>query len=156
MFFVDDKLKQIIKKENFMKVDNFLFRDRVPLMNKALDAYAQRMTISAKNIANVNTVGYKPERVRFEELFQEQVVSIQGAKTSEKHIPAGRNPNPNAELTDREIPGPEIMQSGENDVNIDKEMAEIAQTQIRFQFVSQSAGRYFKQLSAAITGNTNY
>jgi flagellar basal-body rod protein FlgB len=142
--------------EKIMKVDSFLFKDRVPLMNRALDAYATRMTTSAKNIANVNTVAYKPEKVRFEELFQEQVVSIQGASTSDKHIPAGRNPNPNAELADRKIPGPEIMQSGENDVNIDKEMAEIAQTQIRFQFVSQSVGRHFKQLGAAITGNTNY
>jgi len=139
-----------------MKIDNFLFKDRVPLMNTALDVYAKRMTTSAKNIANVNTVGYKPEKVKFEELFQEQVISLQGATTSEKHIPAGKNPKPNAELADRKIPGPEIMQSGENDVNIDKEMAEIAQTQIRFQFVSQSIGKHFKQLGAVISGNTNY
>ena len=139
-----------------MKVDNFLFKDRVPLINKALDAYATRITTSAKNIANVNTVGYKPEKVKFEEFFQEQVISLQGTSSNEKHIPAGKNPNPNAELVEREIPGAEIMLSGENDVNIDKEMSEIAQAQIRFQFASQTTGKYFKQLSAAINGNSNY
>jgi len=139
-----------------MKIENFLFKGRVPFMNKALDAYATRITTSAKNIANVNTIGYKPEKVKFEEFFQDQVISLQGTSTSEQHIPAGKNPSPNAEKTDREVPGPEIMLSGENDVNIDKEMSEIAQAQIRFQYVSQSLGRHFKQLSAAITGNTNY
>jgi len=139
-----------------MKVDNFLFKGRVALANKALDAYAARMTTAAKNIANVNTVGYKPEKVKFEELFQEQTIALQGASTNEKHIPAGKNPSPNAEIANRKIPAHEIMMSGENDVNIDKEMAEIAQTQIRFQYASQSIGKYFKQLGAAITGNSNY
>lgn len=139
-----------------MKIDNLLFKERVPLMNKALDAYSKRMTTSAKNIANVNTVGYKPERVKFEELFNEQVVSLQGTTTNSKHIPAGANPNPDAELKEREVGESEVMQSGSNDFNVDKEMAELAQTQIRFQFVSQSMSRHFKQLSAAITGNTNF
>jgi len=138
-----------------MKIDNFLFKDRIPLMNKALDTYSLRMTTAAKNLANVNTVGYKPQRVKFEELFQNQMV-LTGTKIDEKHIPIGPNPEPNGELINCKIPTAEIMQSGENDINIDKEMAEVAQTQIRFQFVSQSMSKHFKQLTAAITGNTNY
>jgi len=138
-----------------MKVDNFLFKNRVPLLNKALDAYSLRMTTAAKNIANINTVGYKPQRIKFEELFQGQM-ALTGTKTDIKHIPVGSNSSPSGELKDREIPTAEIMQSGENDINIDKEMAEVAQTQIRFQFASQSMSKYFKQLSAVITGNTNY
>ena len=138
-----------------MKVDNFLFKGRIPLMNRALDTYSLRMTTSAKNIANINTVGYKPQRVKFEELFSEQM-TLNGTKTNEKHIPLGPNPEPTGELKDRVIPKPEAVMSGENDINIDKEMAEVAQTQIRFQFVSQSMSKHFKHLSAAITGNSNY
>ena len=138
-----------------MKIDNFLFKGRIPLMNRALDTYSLRMTTAAKNLANVNTVGYKPQRVKFEELFQNQM-ALNGAKTDERHIPVGTNSEPNGELIDRKIPAAEIMQSGENDINVDKEMAEVAQTQIRFQFVSQSMSKHFKQLNAAITGNTNY
>jgi flagellar basal-body rod protein FlgB len=139
-----------------MKVDNLLFKERVPLYNKALDTYAMRMTTSARNIANVNTVGYKPEAVKFEELFKEQVASLQGAKTNECHIPISPDVNSVPQVSNQTIPACEIMQSGENDVNLDKEMSIIAQTQIRFQFVSGAATKHFKQLGAAITGNTNY
>ena len=138
-----------------MKINDFLYKGRVPLMNKALDAYSLRMTTSAKNIANVNTTGYKPERVKFEELFREQM-AIQGTRTNERHIPAGRLPEGNNELTDRIIPVTELMKSGENNLDVDKEMAEVAETQIRYQFVSQSLSKHFKTLSAAITGNANY
>jgi flagellar basal-body rod protein FlgB len=139
-----------------MKVDNLLFKGRIPLYNKALDSYAMRMTTSARNIANVNTVGYKPEAVKFEELFKEQVASLQGATTNERHIPTSLDVNTVPQVNNQQIPVGEIMQSGENDVNLDKEMSILAQTQIRFQFVSSSASKHFKQLGAAITGNTNY
>ncbi|MDR0926936.1 MAG: flagellar basal body rod protein FlgB [Ignavibacteria bacterium] len=139
-----------------MKVENLLFKEKIPLMNKALDAYSLRMTTSARNIANVNTVGYKPERVKFEELFNEQLSTLQGSTSNTHHIPLGKNTDPKGELQTREVPSAEVMQSGENDLNIDKEMAEIAQTQIRFQFVSQTMNKHFKQLGASITGNSNY
>lgn len=139
-----------------MNINNLLFKEKVPLLNSALDAYAKRMTVSAKNVANVNTVGYKPEKVKFEELFNEQVVALQGNKTEDRHIPIGFNPNPKGEVTDIEVPASEIMQSGDNDFNLDKEMATIAETQIRFQFASQSLQKHFKQLGAAITGNSNF
>ena len=138
-----------------MKIENFLFKERLPLMNKALDTYSLRMTTAAKNISNANTVGYKPNKVEFEKLFQDQM-AITGTKTNEKHISMGYNPNPSGELMNRKIPISEAVISGENDINIDKEMAEVAQNQVRFQFVSQSMSKYFKQLNAAITGNTNY
>jgi flagellar basal-body rod protein FlgB len=124
-------------------------------MNKALDAYSLRMTTSAKNIANANTTGYKPERVKFEELFKEQM-AIQGTQTNERHIPVGRLPEGNNELAERIVPVTELMKSGENNFDIDKEMAEVAETQIRYQFVSQSLSKHFKTLSAAITGNASY
>ena len=139
-----------------MKVNDFLFKEKVPLLNKSLDAYALRTTTSAKNIANIDTVGYKPQKVKFEELFNEQMVSLQGTATSERHIPTGKNTVPNAEKQDAKIPAAEIMNSGDNDINIDKEMSQIAETQIRFQFASQSLSKHFKQLSAAITGNSNF
>jgi len=139
-----------------MRVDDFIFKEKIPLLNKALDAYALRTTTAAKNIANINTVGYKPQKVKFEELFNDQVIALQGSKTSDKHIPTGKNTDPIAEKGEKDIPTAEILNSGENDVNIDKEMADIAQTQIKFQFASQSMSKYFKQLGAAITGNTNF
>ena len=138
-----------------MKIDDFLYKNKIPLLNSALDTYALRMTTAAKNIANVNTVGYKSERVRFEELFSEQL-EIQGKRTNVKHIPVGRLPDGTYDIQERQVPQTEIMKSGENDLDIDKEMSEVAQTQIKFQFASQSVNKYFKLLGAAITGNANF
>jgi len=151
LFAIKNNINVKIRK---MKIDDFIYK-RVPLMNKALDAYSLRMTTSAKNIANANTTGYKPERVKFEELFRDQM-AIQGTKTDTRHIPVGRLPEGDNEKIERVVPVTEIMKSGENNFDIDKEMAEVAETQIRYQFVSQSVSKHFKLLSAAITGNPSF
>ncbi|RMF32645.1 MAG: hypothetical protein D6747_08745 [Chlorobiota bacterium] len=48
-----------------MDVRDYLFREKLPLMSTALEAYALRQRTIAKNIANATTPGYRPERVRF-------------------------------------------------------------------------------------------
>lgn len=139
-----------------MKVNDRLFNDRVPILNKAMDAYSLRSHVSAKNIANINTTGYKPERVKFEELFNKQVVSLSGSGSNDKHLKIGKEQDNSAEIEYQKIPEPEKYNSGENDLNIDKEMSEIAENQIRFQFTSQTLSKYFRQMGAAITGNSNF
>ncbi len=138
-----------------MKLGDHLFKEQIPLMSKALDAYSMRISTSAKNIANINTTDYKPERVKFEELFKQQL-ALTGSKTDDRHLQIGRNPKPNGEKAAQNIPDAEKYISGENDVNLDNEMAELAKTQIRFQFASQSTNKQFRKISAAITGVGNY
>lgn len=131
-----------------------MFKNKLPLMNKALDTYALRQRTIAKNIANVDTPDYKPERVRFEEYFNTPEVSLQAAETDSMHIPAGKvNPSTvQGEVEESAIPAPEVYFSGENHVNIDKEMSQLAENQIRFRFASQMTGKFFKGLNSAITG----
>lgn len=131
-----------------------LFKNRLPLMNKAMDAYALRQRTIAKNIANVDSPDYRPERVRFEEYFQSQEVVLKGNATDTMHIPAGK-PDEGAvkgNVEESAIPAPEVYFTGENHVNIDKEMSALAENQIRFRFASQMTSRYFKGLNSAITG----
>lgn len=125
-------------------------------MNSALDAYALRTTTTAKNIANVTSPQYRPERVKFEEFFQNQEVTETGSLTDEHHIPLGK-PDESAvsgEVEDSPIPKPEIYFSGETHVNIDKEMSEMAQNQIRFRFASGAVKHYFQGMSSAIRGTS--
>ncbi|MEN3027251.1 MAG: flagellar basal body protein, partial [Chlorobiota bacterium] len=73
-----------------MKIRAWLFRERLPLLNRALDAYALRQRVIAENIANATTPNYRPHRVRFEELFQRHYgVSNRGIRTDDRHIPIG-------------------------------------------------------------------
>ncbi len=138
-----------------MLVRYHLFKGKLPLMNRALDAYALRQQTTAKNIANSSSPHYRPERVKFEEFFRDIEVVIPGTKTDELHIPVGK-PQPldvEGEKMAREIPQPEIYFSGETHVNIDKEMSELAQNQIRFRFASRAVKKYFTGIGNAITGN---
>lgn len=129
-------------------------------MNRAMDAYALRQQTTAKNIANASTPHYRPERVRFEELFHKQNVVIQGTETTSGgdafNIPIGKQTGDAEEgvKAEREIPEPDIFFSGETHVNIDKEMSEMAQNQIRFRFVSLRTKGFFQGMSNAITGTS--
>lgn len=133
----------------------YLFRNRLPLLNRGLDAYALRQRTIAKNIANVTTPDYKPEKVKFEELFNKAMTSTTGEVTNEKHIPIGTNVGDNdvnPMVTVPEVPQPELYSSGESHVSIDKEMAELAQNQIRYRFAARTVKSYFQGMQNAITG----
>lgn len=137
-----------------MLVKNHLFKNRVPLMNSALDAYALRQKTIAKNITNVNTPNYIPEKVRFEEEFHREQVVLRGIESSSSHLPVGDQSNRKTDSIayKADVPEPEIYHSGETHVNIDKEMGELARNQIRARFASQMLSKYFKGLNSSITG----
>lgn len=140
-----------------MSVRNLLFKGRLPLLNRALDTYALRQQTIAKNIANATTPNYRPSSVRFEEEFQKlQGMAAQGDTTDTRHISIGVSNSGDiaGSVEDAAVPKPEVFFSGESHVNIDKEMSELAQNQIRFRFASRMAARYFKGIQGAIKGVT--
>lgn len=137
-----------------MQYNDYLFNTRLPLMNRALDAYALRTKTIAKNIANLDSPQYRPEKVAFEEYFQEAEIALSGARNDARHIPLGKPPEGSIQgnSVQQDIPRPQIFFSGETHTNIDREMASLAETQIRFRFASQSVAKYFQGLNKAITG----
>lgn len=140
-----------------MLVKDFLFNKKLPLMTKALDSYALRQQTTAKNIANADTPNYRPERVKFEELFHNEEVVLKGVETKSGHIPLGKVNSgvPAGEKEYRDIPDAEVFFSGENHVNLDKEMAESAENQIRFRLVSKMVNKYFSGISSSIKGTNS-
>ncbi len=132
----------------------YLFTEKLPILNKALDAYALRQKVIAKNIANATSVAYQPEEVKFEELFNKSKIALTGSITDNRHIPLGKKSDEEIYPEDKKsfIPEPEIYFSGDSHVNIDKEMAELAKNQIRFRYASKAAKSYFNDLQIAIRG----
>jgi flagellar basal-body rod protein FlgB len=133
---------------------------KIPLLSKALDAYALRQKVTAANIANVTTPGYKSQRVSFEEQLgqAQQGLQLKGTHTNPNHLPLGDtggldHAEPEIHRTaDDPPPGYNEMASGFNDVDIDHEMAELVKNQIRFKFSSRMLGDTFKGLQKAIRG----
>lgn len=132
----------------------------IPLLGKALDAYALRQKVSASNIANITTAGYKNQSVSFEEELAKAATgsSIRGAQTNGRHMAVGaasdvQDISPNVhETAQDQPPGYDALASGFNDVDIDAEMATLAKNQIRFKFGSRLMGETFKGIQKAIRG----
>jgi flagellar basal-body rod protein FlgB len=151
---IDFKQIVCINTEIIMIVLNHLFKNRVPLLESALDAYTLRQKTIAKNIANVNTPNYVPERVRFEELLDGSKDSLRNNLTSSGHLDSnGRTVK--ASVEDAPYNEAEVYHSGETHVNVDTEMGELARNQIRMRFATQMISKYFKGLNSAITGQAS-
>ncbi len=134
-------------------IDRILFSSKtLATQKRALDAYAERGRVHARNVANAETPGYRAREVRFEEDLQLALRTTGDGRlstTSEKHIghadqlPGGRlefrNSSPWAG-------------NGINDVEIDREMADIAANTLRYTVSADLVSRAYSGLRKAIHG----
>jgi flagellar basal-body rod protein FlgB len=118
-----------------------------------MNAYSLRQRSLADNIANVDTPGFQRSEVSFEKDLKKVISGrgVKGATTHDKHIDIGignvRDLRPKIQISKDQT-----LASGKNNVNIDKEMAELAKNSIRFQAASQLMSRTFTKLKSAIRG----
>ena len=125
------------------------------VLKKTLDAQATRQRAHAQNIANAETPGYRRVAVDFES----ELKSVLGdnnvgemARTDPRHMNTG-GAGSLADLQPKiRIEQPESEQSGVNGVNIDEEMAEMAETQIRYLTALELLKRRYTGLKTAIKG----
>jgi flagellar basal-body rod protein FlgB len=133
-------------------LDNVLFnKTNIPTLLKSLDAGMLRSRVIGNNIANVNTPGYQRLEVSFEDELRTALnkTRLRGTKTSEGHMDIGRKDisklNPKVEKPiDYSLP------SGVNNVDIDNEMAKLAENQILFNFSSNMIRGAVRKINSAI------
>ena len=139
-------------------MDKILFGARPLVATKqALDAYAERGRVHARNVANAETPGYRAQEVRFEDdlkLALRTNTEGQMARTQEAHMPAiGSMPQ------GRVVPqhGKDAWTgNGINDVEIDREMAEIARNTERYTVAAEMVKRTYDGLRKSIYGRPTY
>jgi len=126
-------------------------RTALPAVKKSLDAAMLRSRVIGNNIANVNTPGYHRLEVSFEEELREALdrTKLKGTTTDAGHMPIGRKDtgrvNPSVER-----PVDQTLPSGVNNVDIDTEMAKLAENQILFNYGIRFARGAYRKLNAAI------
>jgi len=127
--------------------------DKNTALAKSLDARMARQKVIANNIANVETPGYHRKEVKFEESLADALNRslLQGAKTNAKHFELGR---PRVGDVQFEViePVDHTMSSGVNNVDIDFEMASLAENQIGFSYAMKMLKSSHDKLNAAIQG----
>jgi flagellar basal-body rod protein FlgB len=147
----------VARQSDVMAVSLFN-KTNIPLLGKALDAYALRQKVIASNIANISTVGYRSQTVQFEDELAGalQGSQISGTQTNARHMEIGApSPaDPVAQVVDTNRAGDVPNRSGVNDVDIDNEMAELAKDQIQFRFAARMITDVFRGIQKSIRGQT--
>ncbi|MCX6640555.1 MAG: flagellar basal body rod protein FlgB [bacterium] len=137
-----------------MDLKDVLFnRTPLPTLNRGLDASALRQKAIADNIANAQTPGYKRKLVTFESRLSKAMEGSEGEllRTQPEHLRKTSNAgkiHPQMEIADDRIHGP-----GSEELNMEREMADLAQTQLQYEAEAKLAYRHFDLLKMAIRGS---
>lgn len=136
-------------------MDNlFTLTDR--LLERALDGVSARQRVTAHNIANVNTPGYKRFTLSFEESLREAVQGserrrLMGAVTHPRHIPIGEaKPSLDGPFA-VERDWTTTMRNDGNNVDIEAEMTQTIKDQVFYQVLADQVARRYAMLRDAIT-----
>jgi len=136
-------------------IKNIIYSPATAAVLKSLDAGMLRARVIANNVANVTTPGYKRVEVSFEKELRNALdkTRLRGMKTDTKHLDIGR-PDILKIKPRAYKPNDPTLPSGVNNVDIDKEMAALAENQLNYSMqLKFLAGRYNK-LNSAVQGRS--
>lgn len=108
--------------------------------------------LTAANVANIAVPGYQSKSIDFREEMQKALgkEKLQLETTNERHMPPSNTPQSIEVIADVS----DTNTSGVNNVDIDKEMATLAENQILYSFGSRMLSRKFNMLKTVIKGNS--
>jgi flagellar basal-body rod protein FlgB len=132
--------------------------DMMDLVQKSLDAAALEHQVISNNLANVDTPGFKRSEVLFPEKLRQALEAKKAeqdefelARTDPRHVSL----RPEIDLSKIE---PEVvtqyqtsLRNDQNNVDIDVEMAKLAQNTVVYQALAQITANQFSQLKSAMT-----
>ncbi len=156
-----------------MNIKDQLFGStRIPLLGIGLDAFALRHRAISDNVANTETQGYTRREVKFEEKLRELVNRGGMVRTDDSHLGGGgitkrledgvivhegisfgesrvRSDRITAELL---YDHSETDVNDLNNVDIDREMGDMASNHLKFNYAARMDKAYFDLIKTAIRG----
>jgi len=123
----------------------------VPILRRMLDLSSFRHKLIASNVANVTTPGYVAKTIDFDSELKKALRPdrLEAAVTHPRHIPLQKSKNSAPKV---ESMAESESTTGINSVDIDREMADLAQNQLVYELAAKLAGKKFKALKSAIRG----
>jgi flagellar basal-body rod protein FlgB len=113
----------------------------------ALDVASLRQQAIAANIANANTPGYRPLRVRFEESLGALRAQLESSGRLDASALEGAHPT-----LERDPASPPDAASGTSSaVALDQEVAQLSSNSVQYQVLLRALNRQFAILGAAIS-----
>ncbi len=119
-------------------------------LKKALDVYSKRHQVTAQNISNVQTDGYRTQEVKFEDMINGANHRLKGKTTRDGHLSLGRRDVGRAQ--EELIETRSNFDNGVNNVDIDEQMTELATTDLSYRLATRLLSMKYAGLKKAITG----
>lgn len=127
------------------------FQHTSRILERTLDALGLRHRVTAHNIANVNTPGYQPRQVSFEEsLGQAMRIDAQNRQANVASV----NSATNFRINIAQQPVTMLRADG-NGVDVDKEMVTIAKTVIAYNAITTLTSRLYSRVRLAVKEGRN-
>ncbi|WP_372633841.1 flagellar basal body rod protein FlgB [Cohnella sp.] len=137
-------MMELLSGASFMRLEN------------AIQAATMRHRVLSNNIANNDTPYFKRSDVVFEELLT-QAIGAQGTRapagrlTDPRHFPInGAYPSPTPKVV---VDESTAFNNNKNNVDIEKEMALLAENQLRYNLMSQQVAHEAKMMRIGIQGS---
>ena len=134
-------------------LDKVIFnKTKIPTLTAVLDVTQLRQRVIANNIANVSTQGYRRQDLRFQEYLDSFVRKspVEGQRTDARHM-AVPSPTFSPEVFEPETG---LNDTGLNNVDVDMEMADLAENHLFFNVGTRLLSGGFDGLKKAISGRT--
>lgn len=125
-----------------------LFDQTVHSLENSLHYSTKKNKVISNNIANVDTPNYKAKNVDFKGVLQEESSKLQLKQTEQKHIPSTQNKHTNEVVTNANT----MYNHNGNNVDVDKEMAELAENQIYYRSLVDRINSKFQTLQTVVRG----
>jgi flagellar basal-body rod protein FlgB len=125
-----------------------LFDKTMSLVQRSLDIRASRHRTLSSNVANLETPGYVPRDLPFQKIFErflDNPSTLPLEKSHARHLPAEDPPFPQDFSAEVET------DSGSEEVDIDQQMAKLAENNLMFQAGIQALIKKFEALKNTIS-----
>lgn len=124
---------------------NQIFGNGILVSEKSLDFLWKKQAVTAGNLANVDTPGYKAKYVTFEDLYRAKLEGASGDRAAVRR--AANSARWLVEESDTET-----ARMDGNNVVADAEMSELTRAALQYQYAIQSVNSEISRLSAVIDG----
>lgn len=123
-----------------MKFDIFN-TNKANLLKNGLNVYTKQVQNNAKNIANIDNPTYNRAKTDFSDELVAAKEKARLKATNNKHI-----------LKPHYQPKMGIKERSKNEVDLNKEMSQLAENQIRYNFASRVIRKHYAGLKKSISG----
>jgi|SRR5690625_4830959 len=127
-----------------------IFDHTLNTLEHALDYSTQKNKTIANNIANVDTPNYKSQDVVFKDVLQNELQhQFEAKRTHPKHLPFSLSSQSGYKTVTKHNT---LYNHNQNNVDIDKEMANLAKNQIYYRSMVDRMNGKFNTLQTVIRG----